>query len=547
MDGVVSEILFVCGLAWALWRILRLRVLVGNVLDNLPGPPRQSFFYGNLKQLYSKRGWQFHDELGEKYGPAVKLYGKFGRKMLYIFDPRAMHHIAVKEQYVYDEAECMNLLTLGPGLLSTTGEQHRRQRKVLNPAFNVNHMRNMIPIFHEVVNRLQQALKAQVGDRPTEVNLSQWMGRTALELIGQAGLGCSFDPLVEERSDTLGDALKSFIPALYTLSRFFQFYPYVRAIIPPAIANRVAPWIPDENFQRVRRLVSTMHEQSIEIYKQKKEALACGGESLKRQVAEGRDLMSLLLRANLSADTGDRLSEEELIAQISTLTIAAVDTTSSALSMILHLLSQHQDAQKKLRGEIWAAGEGKNLDHDVLVSLPYLDAVCRETLRLQRLHSFPLAPFRFRETREDVVLPLSEPVRGRDGALISEIPLSKDTTVFVGVMSANRNKVLWGPDANEWKPERWLAPLPEAVVEAKIPGVYSSLMTFWGGGRACIGFKFSQLEMKVVLSTLLSTFTFEQSDKRIDWNLAGILYPTVGADTKPSLPLKLGLVKHEAE
>ena len=78
-------------------------------------------------------------------------------------------------------------------------------------------------------------------------------------------------------------------------------------------------------------------------------------------------------------------------------------------------------------------------------------------------------------TREDVVLPLSEPVRGRDGTLITEIPLPKDTSVFIGVMSSNTNKALWGDDAYEWKPERWLTPLPDAVLDAKIPGVYSNL------------------------------------------------------------------------
>ena len=103
-------------------------------------------------------------------------------------------------------------------------------------------------------------------------------------------------------------------------------------------------------------------------------------------------------------------------------------------------------------------------------------------------------------------------MRGRDGTLISEIPIPKDTGVFVGVMSSNTNKALWGEDAYEWRPNRWLAPLPDAVLDAKIPGVYSNLyvwlfalelglprvwrriliecgpdrMTFWGGGRACM-------------------------------------------------------------
>ena len=56
-----------------------------------------------------------------------------------------------------------------------------------------------------------------------------------------------------------------------------------------------------------------------------------------------------------------------------------------------------------------------------------------------------------------------------------EVFVPKDTTVLVGIISANRNKVIWGDDALEWKPERWLSPLPESVAEAKMPGVYSNL------------------------------------------------------------------------
>ena len=63
---------------------------------------------------------------------------------------------------------------------------------------------------------------------------------------------------------------------------------------------------------------------------------------------------------------------------------AAMDTTSSALARILHLLSIHQDVQSKLRAELREAYEnfGDEPDYDQLVNLPYLDAVCRETLRL---------------------------------------------------------------------------------------------------------------------------------------------------------------------
>lgn len=78
-------------------------------------------------------------------------------------------------------------------------------------------------------------------------------------------------------------------------------------------------------------------------------------------------------------------------------------------------------------------------------------------------------------TREDVVLPLSKPVRGVDGSLITHIPLSKHTPVFVGLISSNTSTDIWGPDANEWKPERWLSPLPDTVTESKVPGIYSNL------------------------------------------------------------------------
>ena len=56
-------------------------------------------------------------------------------------------------------------------------------------------------------------------------------------------------------------------------------------------------------------------------------------------------------------------------------------------------------------------------------------------------------------TREDVVLPLSKPVHG-DGTMISEVPIPKDTTVFIDIYSSNTRKALWGDDAHEWKPDR---------------------------------------------------------------------------------------------
>ena len=76
--------------------------------------------------------------------------------------------------------------------------------------------------------------------------------------------------------------------------------------------------------------------------------------------------------------------------------------------------------------------------------------------------------------RKDVVLPFSEPIEGLDGTMMNEVVVPKNTLVFVAIRSCNRNKAIWGDDAEEWKPERWLAPLPPTVSEARIPSIFAN-------------------------------------------------------------------------
>ena len=74
-----------------------------------------------------------------------------------------------------------------------------------------------------------------------------------------------------------------------------------------------------------------------------------------------------------------------------------------------------------------------------------------------------------------MVMPLSKPIHGNDGTLMNEVFVPRGTLVLTGNWASNTNKELWGEDADQWKPERWLSPLPEALKEAHIPGVYSNL------------------------------------------------------------------------
>ncbi len=83
--------------------------------------------------------------------------------------------------------------------------------------------------------------------------------------------------------------------------------------------------------------------------------------------------------------------------------------------------------------------------------------------------------FRDLSARRDTVLPLMTPIKGLDGQEINEVVVNKGTVVSIGVLASNTNPQLWGADADQWKPERWLSPLPDELIAAHIPGVYSNL------------------------------------------------------------------------
>ncbi|KAK7682247.1 hypothetical protein QCA50_014834 [Cerrena zonata] len=248
--------------------------------------------------------------------------------------------------------------------------------------------------------------------------------------------------------------------------------------------------------------------------------------------------MSILLQANMAASEADRLPEDELVAQVSVFILGGTDTTSNALTAMMNTLAQRPDIQDKLRAEILEAQAqfGEDIPYDDLIALPYMDACIRENLRM-----YSPASFIAREAKKDFVLPVSEPVVALDGTVMREIPIPKGTTLYIGIRSSNIDKRIWGEDALEFKPERWLSQLPSTLTEARIPGIYSNLMTFNAGGRSCIGFKFSQLEMKVVLNIILGKFkvSMAKQAENIVWNNAGVRHPTMKDNVIPTFPVNL--------
>ncbi|KAF7970683.1 hypothetical protein HWV62_23282 [Athelia sp. TMB] len=542
--------LYAIAASGSLYLVLK-HLLCQHPLANVPGPKSLSFVKGNIGQLFSPQGWDFHKYLADEFGGVVKFSGMWGDHQLFVSDPKALHHILVKDQYIYEETDWFihsNKLLLGYGLLSSTGEDHRKQRKMLNPVFSMRHLSAMVPIFYDIAGKLRDTIAAKVSKGPQEIDMLHWMARTALELIGQSGLGYSFDDLGENtQPNAYADAAKKFGPTIFKLNIYRRMLPFLVKLGPPSLRRFFCQMIPSADVQKLREVVDIMWDTSVRIVDDKKAALEKGDEAVMEQVGRGKDIMSILrmtvifpkrhrltsitVKANMEAVESQRLPEVELLGQMSTLIAAATDTTSSALSRILHLLAQNPDIQIALRKEIRdARSQNGDLDYSSLDDLPYLDAIIRETLRF---------------ARKDMILPLYKPIVGNDGKVMTELHVPKGTTIEIAIMKANCDPDIWGSDASEWKPERWLKKLPSSVADAHFPGVYANLMTFSGGGRSCIGFKFSELEMKVVLSLLLESFSFAESKHNVQWNMGGISHPVAPSSatpTKSQMPLIVSAV-----
>ena len=173
--------------------------------------------------------------------------------MFYTFDPKAMYSILIKDTELYPKKTAAYELSsnrstrrlpimltasrsdftlfIGPGLLFAEGAQHRRQRKWLNPVFSVAQLRDVSHVFYGVAykvspplsvaksfsnsaTQLEEAIRNRVGAQSQDLDVNGWMARTTLEMLGQAGLGYSFDKFTEDSTDSYGEALKSFLCVL---------------------------------------------------------------------------------------------------------------------------------------------------------------------------------------------------------------------------------------------------------------------------------------------------------------------------------------------
>ncbi|QRV93285.1 cytochrome P450 family protein [Ceratobasidium sp. AG-Ba] len=525
-----------------------------RTLGGLPGPPIPSWTFGHFKTLFGFDAIPYFEYLASNYGSTVKVYGALGSELIWTFDPAAMHSMLVKDRANFERFEDTTTfirLTLGGGLLALKGEEHRVHRKILNPVFTMRFLRERkwkatyveMPIFMNVAKRTCEAIDNEVDSTeaaPKDIDIFPWMTAGALELVGEAGLGYSFDSLTGKRNE-YSTAIRDLLRFFRKIVPFAMILPYISNVGTPSFRRWVVQWLPIPGLAGLLHATSIQNKQAEEVLQARRTLLA-SGHDLTSEAGRGRDILTLLMKANEAEGVENHIDREAVVGHMNTFIFAGHETTSTAMSRIIQILAENDHIQNTLREEIrrYFAVHSDDTHHDELLELPYLDAVVRETLRLYG----PVSGL-FRQSQVDTVLPLEFPVNTPKGKITS-IPIKKGQRILINIIMANRCERIWGERASEFWPERWIGHKLEEVTQpgAHLPGVYSSMMAFGGGPTSCIAANYMLALVEVMISILVKTFKFEPSEQQIRWETLGIQAPYLQSEMKnrsklPKLPVRV--------
>ncbi|KAL4249120.1 cytochrome P450 family protein [Abortiporus biennis] len=179
--------------------------------------------------------------------------------------------------------------------------------------------------------------------------------------------------------------------------------------------------------------------------------------------------------------------------------VAGRDTTASTLTFIIYFLSTHPEVMTRLRQEILdRVGSARRPTYDDIREMKYLRAVINETLRL-----YPPVPINLRKVVNDTTWPNPDPTQ-------KPFYVPAGTSVTYSPIVMHRNKRLWGPDAEEFDPDRFL---DERLHKYLVPNPFIFL-PFNGGPRICLGQQFAYNEISFFIIRLLQNFTDIELDSQ---------------------------------
>ncbi|KAJ8489627.1 hypothetical protein ONZ51_g2825 [Trametes cubensis] len=425
-------------------------------------------------------------------------------------------------------------------VIVSEGAKHRGQRSIMSPAFGSSQIRDLMHIFVQKSAETQRidrqlqlrniwADEVSKSDGCARINAMDGLQKLTLDVISLAGFGLDLKALNNNGEPNEID------------EAFCEIF----SAVPPVKLYRVMmDWLPfldffpDERTKKIRHARSVIRRIGTDLIREKKAAiqreLDIGDGALGKEDLPGKDLLTLLIKANMATNLtkNQRLTDEEVLSQIPTFLVAGHESTTITTAWCLFALTQNPRIQQKLREELLSL-QTDSPTMDELASLPYLDRVVRETLRL-----YTPVVFTLRAAAEDDVIPLSEPVIDRNGKAQHEIRIAAGNRVIVSILEPHHSKAIWGDDALEFRPERW-DNLPEEA--ARMPGIWGNVLAFAAGAHSCIGYRFAIAEIKAVLFTLVREFVFELGVAPEDVTAVGMLTqrPALKSELEvgPQLPL----------
>lgn len=210
------------------------------------------------------------------------------------------------------------------------------------------------------------------------------------------------------------------------------------------------------------------------------------------------------LRNNLINSLLDHIDDHQVVADAAMNYLSAGrDTTAQSLTWVFYMMMRHPKAQERVLEEVrlfFNAGDNKLVDFEAIQSgsLPYTLAVFNETIRL-----FPPVPVELKECTADTTFP--------DGTW-----LPKGSVVMWVPWAMNRSKRIWGEDADDFKPERWLMPGTDGQPPTLLTKSAFEFPVFNGGPRACLGKKMAEMLAVYVIANLVWNYNFtEVVDERL--------------------------------
>lgn len=342
---------------------------------------------------------------------------------------------------------------LGDSVFVTNGELWKRQRRMIDPAFEGGRLREAFPAMREAANSCAQRLGPLADGRKTEVEFET--SHAAADVI--------FRTLFSEPIET-----QAAQDVFHAFRRYQQSAPVLSAL---DIMNAPA-WIPRPG-RRAARTEGQLIRHLLRDFVDKRAAAIAAGNA--------PDDLATKIMSTKDPLTGDQFGADEMLDQVAIFFLAGHETSASALAWALYLVANAPEVQDRIHGELDAVMGQRAIELADMKRLPFTRDVFRETLRL-----YPPVPMMVRETVQP------ETFRKR--------PIKAGSMFILSPWHLQRHERLWqNPDA--FDPDRW----QRADEKDSQRNAY---MPFSAGPRVCSGAGFAMMEGVLLLASLLHRYRF---------------------------------------